>query len=154
MLLVFYRERGCLPRVHASSGKSFANHLNFNDRMRIQNFIANYAETHAVFLPGRIPGFKRDDLQLLPSSETKANVWRRYKLATEESGYRVVAISTFWKVLNAVCPFIICHRPMTDVCWQCQKNNCLLYRSANLPDNEKAARCQLQQAHLEQVNRE
>ena len=81
-----YRENGCTARVHGNKGKSFPNHLSFDDRVRVRNFIANYAETNAVLLPGRIPGFKRDDLQLLPSSETKANVWRKYKIAMGESG--------------------------------------------------------------------
>jgi len=30
-----------------------------------------YAEQHAIFLPGRIPGFKQDDFKVLPSSDTK-----------------------------------------------------------------------------------
>ena len=34
-------------------------------------FLNNYAEKNAILLPGRIPGYKRDTLQLLPSSTTK-----------------------------------------------------------------------------------
>jgi hypothetical protein len=34
-------------------------------------FLRSYAEVNAILLPGRIPGYKRDDLQLLPSSTTK-----------------------------------------------------------------------------------
>ena len=36
------------------------------DANRVYQFIKNYAEEHSVSLPGRIPGFKRDDM-LLPS---------------------------------------------------------------------------------------
>lgn len=34
-------------------------------------FIVSYAEDNAILLPGRIPGYKRDDVQLLPSNTTK-----------------------------------------------------------------------------------
>ena len=34
-------------------------------------FLQAYAEDNAILLPGRIPGYKRDDIQLLPSSTTK-----------------------------------------------------------------------------------
>lgn len=34
-------------------------------------FLRNYVERHAILLPGRIPGYKRDDIQLLPSCTTK-----------------------------------------------------------------------------------
>ena len=37
----------------------------------VVRYILHYAENHAVLLPSRIPGYKRDDLQLLPSSTTK-----------------------------------------------------------------------------------
>ena len=79
------KNRGCKQRVHGSSGETFLNHLSIDDRLCVQNVISNYAEVHAVLLPGSIPGFKRDDIKLLPSSKTKVNVWRRYKLAMGES---------------------------------------------------------------------
>ena len=81
-----YRENGCKPRIHRNTGRTFQNHLRFEDNTRVRNFIWNYSETHAILLPGRIPGFKRDDIKVLPSSETKANVWRKYKIAMQESG--------------------------------------------------------------------
>ncbi len=81
-----YRENGCKPRVHKNSGRTFRNHLSYDDNFNVRSFIWNYAELHAILLPGRIPGFKRDDIKLLPSSETMANVWRKYKVAMEESG--------------------------------------------------------------------
>ena len=34
-------------------------------------FMENYTEANAILLPGRIPGYKRDDLKLLPCDLTK-----------------------------------------------------------------------------------
>ena len=81
-----YREHGCTPRTHKNKGRTFKNHLSYEDRTRVQQFMKNYAELHAILLPGRMPGYKRDDMKLLPSSETKTNVWRQYKAAMTISG--------------------------------------------------------------------
>ena len=81
-----YNENGCVTRKHKNGGAVFQNHLRFDDRLRAQTFIINYAEVNAISLPGRVPGYARDDISLLPSHETKANVWRKYKAAMNESG--------------------------------------------------------------------
>ena len=53
--------------------------LSFFDIERVSRFIVNFAEQQSIILPGRISGFKRDDVKVLPSCETKASVWRAYK---------------------------------------------------------------------------
>ena len=37
----------------------------------VTRFLQNYAEKNAILLPGRIPGYKRDDIKILPSSQSK-----------------------------------------------------------------------------------
>ena len=71
--------------------------------------------------------------------------------STFKNDARAVALTTFRKIWNVVCPFIVCCKPMSDVCWQCQKNNNLVYKSANLPDDQKQERCRKQQDHLTNV---
>jgi hypothetical protein len=48
-----------------------SNTLSFCDTENALKFLRSHAESNAILLPGRIPGYKRDDLQLLPSSTTK-----------------------------------------------------------------------------------
>ena len=43
---------------------------------------------------------------------------------------------------------------MTDLCWQCQRNNEAVYRSANLPDSIKSVAVQVQERHLVDVHKE
>jgi hypothetical protein len=43
---------------------------------------------------------------------------------------------------------------MTDLCWDCQKNNYQVYRSANLPEVVKSAKLKKQEEHLRIVNLE
>lgn len=49
----------------------------------VKTFLMNYIEENAISLPGRIPGFKSDEVKVLSSSESKINVWRDYKEACE-----------------------------------------------------------------------
>ena len=71
----------------------------------VKNFLSNYTEENAVLLPGRIPGFKNEDIVLLLSSETKMHVWNCFKNACEVASKRVVSYTKFielWKQLNSL----------------------------------------------------
>ena len=41
----------------------------FEDMKRTVTFVSNYADDHGLVMPGRVPGFKRDDIKLMPSSD-------------------------------------------------------------------------------------
>jgi len=43
----------------------------YSTKAHVVKFLQNYAEENALLLPGRIPGCKRDDINLLPSSRSK-----------------------------------------------------------------------------------
>ena len=62
---------GLTTRVHGNTSHAPKNALKFDEIKNLVNFITIYAERHAILLPGRIPGYKNDHMQLLPSSTTK-----------------------------------------------------------------------------------
>ena len=66
-----YAENGISARVHKNTGRLPVNALSYDQQLNIVKFLENYAEANAILLPGRIPGYKRDDLKLLPSSCSK-----------------------------------------------------------------------------------
>ena len=68
-----------------------------------------------------------------------------------ESEHRCVAASTFRNLWLQLLPRIVCSRPMTDLCWECQRNNRDISSSGNLPDVVKQAKLKKQQAHLDLV---
>ena len=74
-----YEEHGISQRVHGNHKRLPHNTLPHAVTENVKNFLNNYAEENAVLLPGRIPGFKNDDIRLLSSSETKMSVWRAFK---------------------------------------------------------------------------
>ncbi|KAK7106359.1 hypothetical protein V1264_017624 [Littorina saxatilis] len=66
-----FKQNGLVPRKLKSGGrKNNTKALTFDDTDAVRRFLLTYAEAHAVHLPGRVPGFKRDDIQLLPSDRS------------------------------------------------------------------------------------
>ena len=126
-------EKGIAPRVHGNTRR-----LPVDDVSRVVSFIRNYAEDHAVLLPGRIPGYKRSDLQLLPCSTTRSLVWKQYCNCCELSHHRAVAYNTFCNTWRTLLPMILPARPRTDLCAVCHAKAGLLMRSTNLTEEQKS----------------
>lgn len=66
-LVKHYKENGMTPQIHGNKGRAPSHSLAPDDCQAVISFIVNYAEVNAILLPGRIPGYKQDDLKLLPS---------------------------------------------------------------------------------------
>ena len=90
-----------------------------------------------LILPGRVPGYKRSDIQLLPSSTTKHTVWELYQQAAEVGSIRPVCYSLFTSLWRQLLPHVVVMKPMSDLCWLCQQNSTAISRSANRPEEEK-----------------
>ena len=85
--LVWYKEEGLGLKEKRSGG--WCNNTrahSIEDLKQTLTYITQYAEHHALVLLGRVPGFKRDDVKLLPSSETKAKVYSVYSATMKDSG--------------------------------------------------------------------
>ena len=74
-----YLENGVEPRIHGLSKRSPRHALSYDNVQRIVQFIVNYADTHAITLPGRSPRHWKADAALLPTSTTKRVVYAEYK---------------------------------------------------------------------------
>ena len=66
-----YLTNGLETRVHGNTKRLPHNHLTHAVITNVTKFLKNYSEENAILLPGRIPGHKRDDIRLLPSSRSK-----------------------------------------------------------------------------------
>ena len=62
---------GLEVRTHGNTKRAPHHASSFSTIQNIVLFIQNYAEQNAILLPGRIPSHKRDDIKLLPSSDSK-----------------------------------------------------------------------------------
>ena len=149
-----YEANGLSLRLHGNSKRLPPNTLPQAVTEDVKNFLTNYVEENAVLLPGRIPGFKKDDIKLLSSSDTKMSVWREFKKTCEETEKQAVCYTKFIDLWHQFHPNVVVAKPMTDLCLTCQQNSSKLQRSANLPEREKSECVQIQQEHLNRVHAE
>ena len=148
-------DSGISPRVHGNTKRLPKHALKLRDVEYIVRFLLSYAEQHALLLPGRVPGYARDDIQLLPSCMSRRDVWKNYKRAAEEDPtIHVAAYTTFLRLWAKQLPQIVLMKPMTDLCWTCQQNIDSLKRSANCPEREKSDVVKKIEEHLRIVQTE
>ena len=143
-----YGENGLSLRVHGNHKRLPHNATPQAVSEDVKNFLTNYVEENATLLPGRIPGFKNDDIKLLSSSDTKMSVWRDFKKSCEETGKQGVCYTKFINLWQQFHPNVVVAKPMSDLCLTCQQKTCKLVRSANLPDREKSPTEPSQPAHI------
>jgi len=67
---------GFAPRQHSNAHRLPHNPLPYECKEHVVKFLQNFAEANAILLPVHIPGYKRDDVQLLPSSMMKVFLLR------------------------------------------------------------------------------
>ena len=143
-----YDKYGIYPRTHGNKKRLPSNTLPQLVMENVCNFLTNYVEENAIVLPGRIPGFKSNDVKVLSSSETKMSVWRAYTSTCEASGVQAVCYSKFADLWQQFHPNVVVAKPMTDLCLTCQQNTTKLLRAANLPEQDKSDCIKAQQDHL------
>ena len=80
-----YADAGLTHTTKRYAGsKNAAKALTFEELTDLKNYMTRYAEEHAFVLPGRIPGYHRTDIMLLPSNETKAHVYEMFNAAKKD----------------------------------------------------------------------
>ena len=117
------QSHGLATRAHGNLKRSPVHALSLSSTEFVVRFLLNYSEQNALLLPGRVPGYSRSDLKLLPSSVSKRGIWKVYEEAARSDEMRAVAYSTFTRLWRSLLPSVILMRPMTDLCWQCQKGS-------------------------------
>lgn len=154
-LLKRYQLNGVSPRVHENVKRRPWNAASFSDKERAVTFIKNFAEAHALPLPGQMPKFYDYSIMLLPSDVSKASVhWEHMKATkkrekTIQKPVRSFGYREFCRLWSEVVPYIRVMPPADDVCPTCQDNASLIFKSANLSEDEKSQRLQIAEKHLQ-----
>lgn len=148
------RRNGITPRRHGNTSRLPHNVLQHDTVSNVVTFIKNFAAEQGVSLPGRVPHYKNLKVQLLPSCESKASVWRRYKMCTEANNQSCVGYTKFVSLWNTLTPYVLIMTPATDLCHTCQLNNTKISQGINVSDEEKTHLIQKQQQHLKSATSE
>lgn len=93
-------------------------------------------------------------MQLLPSSESKASLWRRYKKASEDKNLSAVSYTKFVDLWNSLTPYIVIMKPASDLCSICQLNNGKIAANVNVSEQEKLNCLHNQETHLQEAKLE
>ena len=65
-------------------------------------------------------------------------VWSQYVESSAEANVRAAAYTTFLRYWHKLAPHIIVMKPMTDLCWVCQKNSSAIMKAKNMSDELKS----------------
>ena len=111
-------------RVHGNAKRLPKHTLSLDSVEYVIRFLLNYTQQHRVLLPGRVPGYSRDDIKLIPSSVSKRGIWKVYHEAAQKAdSIHAVAYTTFCLLWRKQLPQVRLMKPMTDLCWTCQQNS-------------------------------
>ena len=126
-------------RVHGNAKRLPKHILSLYSVEYVIRFLLNYTQQHGLLLPGRVPGYSRDDIKPLPSSVSKRGIWKVYHEAAQKAdSIHAVAYTTFCLLWRKQLPQVRLMKPMTDLCWTCQQNSTAILRAANQTDGEKS----------------
>ncbi|RUS74217.1 hypothetical protein EGW08_018023 [Elysia chlorotica] len=125
----------------------------YGDIKLLVEFISNYAEVHAISLPGRTPQHWNSNLRLLPTNCTKKKVYDLY-VASASPGQKTAGLSLFRRLWKTLLPFISTMRPATDLCWTCQEGASKVAKASNHPEETKSAALKAMEEHLVRVTTE
>lgn len=140
---------GLVPRTHGNAKRVPHNAFPLEVTKRVLDFIVNYAETHALPLPGRLPSHRDFQVMLLPTDTTKSKVFKEYKQACTIASLSCCSKSHFLALWRKQLPYICIMKPYTDLCDTCQQMSHSISLTANLPDEEKASKIKEFCNHLE-----
>ena len=149
-----YKTNGLTPRTHGNAHRQPKHALSYESIKDMVKFLTNYVEQHGLLLPGRVPGYSRSDIKLLPSSTSKRGIWKQYRAAMLAVDSRALAYSTFCSYWKQLLPSVVLMSPMSDLCWQCQQNSRAIMRVSNYPEGDKSATLEAYQEHLTLVQLE
>lgn len=152
-ILKHYKEEGLVLLTHKNQKVTPKHSISQEDAEHVIFFIRNYAEDAALFMPGRLAN-QRNIVKLLPSSDTKQNLFLKYKQAAEESNKRALGLSSFKNVWNHFCSDVVIMRPRTDLCAICQKSTEAHSNLRGSSEEDKEEFFKKCQEHIDQVYKE
>ena len=103
-LVKHYRKNDLSLRVHGNKKRLPSSASSTKTVEPVIKFILNVAKEQALILLGRVPGFKRINVKLLPSNLTKHGLWRTYADICTSAGEAYVGYSKFCDLWKQLCP--------------------------------------------------
>ena len=106
------QSQGLSTRSHGNLKRSPAHALSLSSTEFVVRFLLNYAEQNTLLLPGRVPGYSRSDIKLLPSSVSKRGIWMVYQEAARSVNACRRVLHIHWTL--AISPTTCHHHEAND----------------------------------------
>ena len=146
-LKTHFQTNGAVPRMHGNKAMDSKKATPFDVVEHVKHFIENYGAVNGLYLPGRVPGYKNDQLILLPSHHTKSFVHKEYEKACVASNIVPVSYRKYRELWSVFFPYILAQKPRTDLCFTCQKNVSTIIKMQNR-EEVKSEALKFQELHL------
>lgn len=154
-LTKMYNATGLVAKEHGNTGRLKKHTTSFPDTEFVVRFLHNYAEQHAIILPGRSSTVYQTSLRLLPSSDSKIKIYDTYKASfTDNMTQKPVNLRVFTNIWRYVFPDIVIMKPRSDLCSLCQKHFTSGAAMALVSEEEKLQTIDKMRAHLHSVSQE
>ena len=101
-----YLMHGLTTCTHSNSNKAPANTLSYQSICQLVKFIRNFAEQHAILLPGRIPQLKDVPLVLI----AKRSVTKQYNMLNIHFCHVDIMQHYHQKVTTYMFSFVLCYK--------------------------------------------
>lgn len=149
-LMKHFKTNGLMPPMHGNVKRTPKNTCKKETVEQIVSFIRNYAEEAALFMPGRLAS-QYNIVKLLPSSDTKVGIYRKYKEICTANNETCVGRGFFLKMWRTFCSDVVVMKPKSDLCAICQKNYTSHSKLSGATEDEKADFFMQCQEHLQHV---
>ena len=106
--------------------------LSLDDIRRVTRFILHYAELHSLVLPGRVPGFKRDDVKVFST----CNNHRIFRLIQRWCNLSLILSIVLFCILYICCLYNRQHNILTIA----SSHNRALYKTIHIHNCKKRKR--------------
>jgi len=142
------RTEGLVEKKHGNANRSPANVTKYVDYKAVSTFLINYGEQNGLLLPGRVANCHDWNAILLPASDTKENIYRKYVASCEVSNSHYVSLYVFSKIWRECHPRLRVQKGMSDLCGMCQQNFTSLSQFALRTEEEKMKVINSSREHL------
>lgn len=149
-IMKHYKDQGLVMLTHKNYKSTPKHTITQDDVEHVISFIRNHAENSALFMPGRL-GNHRNIAKLLPSSDTRQDLFQKYKEVAELSGKRVLGLTSFKEIWYQFCSDIIIMKPRTDLCATCQSSTLEHTKIRGSSEEEKESFFRKCQDHIAKV---
>ncbi|XP_049955342.1 unconventional myosin-Va-like [Schistocerca serialis cubense] len=149
------QSRRLIVKAHGNARKLPKNVTSFSDSEFVVRVLHNYAEQHAIILPGRSSTQYNANFKLLPSSDNKAKIFETYMASfTNDMPLKPVSSRVFCNIWKEICPKIVVMKPKSDLCAFCQQHFTSGTAMASVPEETKMETIEKMRSHLQLVAKE